>query len=422
MSEATPGASQAVPAAPREVSARPGSKILDRHPDRRYLWLKVVVALGLASSLLLSYKTWVTTRIFPLTPLWEGFPSPPYPYDHVVYGLLFVLLVPIAVLRRPRWFIVAFAVVAGLLALWDQQRWQPWFYQYMFMLGALAFYGRGGSEDSRGRALNACRIVVVGIYLWSGLQKVNAGFVIYIWPFMTGPILSYLPDAAGTIAPYFAFMGPLVEICIGIGLITRRFRNAAVILTFALHAFILFTISPLGHNFNNVVWPWNLAALSATVLLFWRTPGVSFREIFGGGWYNKLVILLFLIMPIFHFANLWDSFLSATLYSGHTKRAFIYVSDVNKESLPPQLQRSFEAGNDNDVQLIEWTFDELNTPVFPENRVFENANRKVCELAERPRGVQMVVLEIPNYLTGISEETVYKCPGIEPRRDNPQRP
>jgi hypothetical protein len=206
-------------------------------------------------------------------------------------------------------------------------------------------------------------------------------------------------------------MGPLVEISIGVGLLTRRFRNAAVLLTFALHAFILFTIGPLGHDFNTVVWPWNVAALSATVLLFWKTPNVSFGGIFRGGLYNKLVILLFLIMPVFHFANLWDSFLSATLYSGHTKRAFIYVSDVNRESLPPEVQRSFEKGNDNDVELIGWTFDELNTPVFPENRVFRNANRTICDLAERSRGVSMVVLEVPNYLTGISEETVYGCPG-----------
>lgn len=64
-------------AASREASDPPASKLLDGHPDRRYLWLKLVLALGLASGFLLSYKTWVSTRFFPLTPLWSGFPSPP---------------------------------------------------------------------------------------------------------------------------------------------------------------------------------------------------------------------------------------------------------------------------------------------------------------------------------------------------------
>jgi hypothetical protein len=54
-------------AAPREASDPPASKLLDGHPDRRYLWLKLVLALGLASGFLLSSKTWVSTRFFPLT-------------------------------------------------------------------------------------------------------------------------------------------------------------------------------------------------------------------------------------------------------------------------------------------------------------------------------------------------------------------
>ena len=52
----------------RELRLRIPAAFWTAVPDRRFLWLKVVLALGLASSFLISYKTWVATRYFPLTP------------------------------------------------------------------------------------------------------------------------------------------------------------------------------------------------------------------------------------------------------------------------------------------------------------------------------------------------------------------
>jgi energy-coupling factor transporter transmembrane protein EcfT len=60
----------------------------------------------------------------------------PLPLDRLWLILLLPLLVAIVLARRPRGYIIAF-VLAILLSFIDQSRWQRWFYQFLFMLGAL---------------------------------------------------------------------------------------------------------------------------------------------------------------------------------------------------------------------------------------------------------------------------------------------
>ena len=74
--------------------------------------------------------------------------------------ILLPLLVAIVLARRPRGHIIAF-VLARLLSYIDQSRWQPWFYQFLFMLGALTPCPWGGQDTNKREAtLNVCRLIV----------------------------------------------------------------------------------------------------------------------------------------------------------------------------------------------------------------------------------------------------------------------
>ncbi len=373
--------------------------------------MKAVVAIGFAAGLLLSIRMWVSTRSFPLTPVWEGLPSPPYPFDYLVLGLLIGLLVPVAILPRPRAFIVAFAIGLGVLALLDQQRWQPWPYQYVFMLGALALYGPASSTARRDQALDACRVVAAGIYIWSGLHKFNVAFVENEWPWLTEALIGDLPRAVVTAVAYLGYAAPVLELSFGIGLLTRRFRHLAIAGALSMQAFILLCIGPWGLDFNSVVWPWNVTMAACVVLLFWRAPGSPLRNVlFGRAPFGKLVVALFLVMPAFHLVGLWDSFLSATLYTGNTKRAFIYTSDAVRAKLPADIARSFEPGDDNELRVIEWAFDDLNAPVIPEERVYRRAAGKICGYAgPSPEVVMVVQGELSNRLVNRKPRAVVRC-------------
>src|SRR5438067_709996 len=100
-------------------------------PRRAWL-LKGVIVLGLACAFLLAPRLWLSERAFPLAPVFDGLPGLPPLLNLVWFGVLVFLLPVIAVVPRPGRWIGLWLGLAVLLSLWDQSRWQPWFYQYSF--------------------------------------------------------------------------------------------------------------------------------------------------------------------------------------------------------------------------------------------------------------------------------------------------
>jgi hypothetical protein len=385
---------------------------------RRLLWLKVTLSLALLSGLLLSYKLWVLPRHYPLTPVWQGLPTVPPLASYVWFVGLLILLLVVGLVRRPRLWILSFVLLAGLLSLWDQSRWQPWFYQELFMLAALAIYPWATYDAEKiESALNACRLIVASTYLWSGLQKLNVGFFDGVFPWLSEPLVTLLPGLPEELLKSAAFVIPFFEAAIGIGLLTRV-RNVAVIFALFMHAFILFSIGPLGHNWNSIVWPWNLAMMIFVILLFWRTNAFSIRNVLdpGSSPFRVVVLLLFALMPLFSFFGLWDSYLSASLYSGNTKDGILYVSESVKDELsgevPDEALRSAESGP-NVVDIFGWSMAELNVPPYPEVRVYKSVAEHVCTRADRPFEVSLVVTEKPPLFGESRKAEVYNCTGLK---------
>src|SRR6478752_4257605 len=137
-------------------------------PERQIALLKLAIVLALECSFLLSWKLWISTRLFPLSPVTNYLPTVPYPIDHIWFLSILIVLAAIGFLPRPRKLILVFVCLAALLSLWDQMRWQPWFYQYVFMLAAIGLLAWKGNRATGDRAaLNGCKLIVASIYLWS---------------------------------------------------------------------------------------------------------------------------------------------------------------------------------------------------------------------------------------------------------------
>ncbi|HEV3331952.1 MAG TPA: MauE/DoxX family redox-associated membrane protein [Bryobacteraceae bacterium] len=366
------------------------------HVAGRIFWLKVVVSTGLIAGFLLSPKLWLSSRMYPLTPVSRFLQPIPRPYDYVILVALLLLLAGIAVAARPAKALAAFVVLAAAYALYDQSRWQPWFYQYSFMLAALClFYANPKDAGRRDSALDTCRFIVAAVYFWSGVHKANSTFVHEAFPWLVEPFAALVPEIAKGWLRSLGFAAPIAEAAIGIGLITTRFRNGAVIAAVAMHAFILASIGPLTHNWDNVIWPWNVAMAGLVVLLFWQQAG----DLAGRGFwrgkpvFQKLVVLLFGVAPVFSFLNLWDGYPSFELYSGNNNAATIYMADSVADRLPDEIQEWITV-NDSDVDelnLFEWSFSELNVPPYGEIRVFQNIGKQVCAAAGNPREMALVV-------------------------------
>jgi hypothetical protein len=371
--------------------------------DIRLLWLRRSIVAGLVAGLLISAKLWVSTREYPLVPLLDIVPPLPYPLDYILFGLFGMLLVEILIFRGrlAGALVIAALALAALLALQDQDRLQPWFYQYSLMLGAvgLSNLGRLSTEG----ALNACRVIVAFTYFWSGLQKAHVTFARDVYPWLIGPLASHLPSEAASILAHEAYAVPVIETAIGLGLLVRPLRKPAVIAAILMHAFILFSLGPWGHDWNSVIWPWNLAMVAFDLILFWRAPdNPSFLAVVkpGGSAYRAVVLVLFAFMPALNFVGLWDSYLSASLYSGSTEDGFVYTTDGSSEV--------YRSG------IFDKAMDEMNVPVYPEVRVYKRVFAEMrCEKPQSFPRPTLVVYGRPGITSGDRSKSTYSCRDIQ---------
>ena len=337
----------------------------------------------------LSPELWLTgRRAYPLTPVFPFLPSIPSQLDMPIYGAILLLAVAAVFVRSVK-LVAALILVAAVYALFDQSRWQPWFYQYLLMLAALC-------DPRPARALATCRFIVAAVYFWSGLHKLNPGFVDGTFAFM----VAALPGGAW-LHP-LAYLAPVLEAAIGVALLTRRFRRAAACAAIAMHVFILAAIGPLGHNFDSVVWPWNIAMICLVAMLF-RT-GELWRPV------PVWAILLCGLAPAFNFFDLWDGYLSFALYSGNSNYAEIYIADDVAGRLPDAIQQRIDVNDSkvDELDLMEWSYDELNVPAYSEPRVYRNILRHLCALTEEPDRM-VLVIDHRAPLFGRRSRTVEKC-------------
>ncbi len=376
----------------------------------RVACLKAVLAGAFLSGALLSIKLWLSERSFPLCPVVPGLPPLLPPFDRACFVALAALLVLTAVLPRPRRCLWALVALAGLLFLSDQLRWQPWAYQYLAMLAALACYPWRAPEENpaaRAASLNACRLIVAATYFWSGLQKANVTFVREVYPWLLEPMLPLLPESVRPMVAAAGWACPFVEAAIGLGLFVPVLRPVAVALALAMHAQVLLALGPWGHQWNTVVWPWNVAMMLFVLVLFVRAREASARAVVWPAGLNcqALALVLFGAMPLFSFWGLWDAYLSAALYSGNTPSATLAVSDAMRERLPPEAQAHAQPTSEGwEVSLFGWCYEEMNVPPYPAWRFYRAVARHVRGHATEPGEVILVVQGRPHWRTGDRQE------------------
>ena len=82
---------------------------------------------------LISWKAWTAYRLFPLVPAFDFLKNLPAAYHLVLFFASLFCLVILVI--KPSVQIAVILIVAELLSLIaDQNRWQPWEYQYLFII------------------------------------------------------------------------------------------------------------------------------------------------------------------------------------------------------------------------------------------------------------------------------------------------
>jgi hypothetical protein len=361
--------------------------------DFRVRWLRLVLLGATLLGMLSCVPLWLSTREYPLVPIFAWWPMAPPVYGPWLLGITLFSLVAAAWLFRPA--IVFFLVAILYLYACDQNRGQPWMYMYWVMLLLNLLPER--------IALAACRVVLSLVYLWAGIQKLNGTFfrVMPAW-FVQPAVDRGLPHMVVAGLHAMVSLTPFLEIFISAGVWIPRARVAAIATAAVLHGASLVFLGPLGHNINIVVWPWNIAMIALVIVLFGSKGSASLpqslRELCQS-WKAALVVGLCGLLPILSYFGWWDSYFSFALYSANVSRADLYVTQSFRDRLPTRLQTYVHpVENFNPAFQLPYVFEhprwaaaQMRVPQMPEPRGFAVMFRQIASYATNEDDCRMIV-------------------------------
>jgi hypothetical protein len=390
------------------TNSSPQPALASRFTDEQRLrGVRWVIGAGFLGGFAFAPRVWISTRAYPVTPILP-LPTVPFPLDYIGFGLLIVLLLLGCTISRWRWPWLSFVGLLTFLVLCDLVRLQPWVYLYGFLAMVIGLCGDAGIS------LNICRVVVVGTYFWSGMHKLNWTFLHQIMPGLLSGIMPM--ERALEWGPYLAWPALVLELGSAIGLLVGRVRNIAVGLLISMHLVILYLLGPFALDANSVIWPWNVAMSWLLLVLFGQTPAISWRDIVlpGRSVLHGVAIVLFAVLPWLHRFDLWDLYLSSSLYSGMHSTGRIGMTNEVAEKMPGEIRAYLVPdGPYQALDLYTYTMGELNVPYYPEPRFYRAMARRFCAMASDPDDVILLIIEPPSVWTGLSRMTYLRCQELE---------
>jgi hypothetical protein len=251
--------------------------------------------------------------------------------------------------------------------------------------------------------LDAARLIIGGIYFWSGLQKINVRFFTEIFPWFTEALWKPFGEAGASVALSIGLLVPLIEVLFAIGLFTKRGRLLSIIGATAMLLLVLLSIGPAGQEWNSSVWPWNLGIYSMVFVLFFSVR-VSFGDFIKRQRHNVLawfVLCIFWIMPAGNLFGITDHYLSWSLYSGRVSEAVLIGNQEALLTLSPTAR-------DGRLTFQSWTVADINLVPYPEERVFLSVFESICA-DKTQKDTQLKIMTPRLFYSNIIEETLIDC-------------
>src|SRR5213075_854179 len=133
---------------------------------------------------------------------------------------------------------------------------------------------------------------------------------------------------------------------------------------------------------NSVVWPWNIVMALLVLVMFTGRQQTAARlsavrsPLSSVHW---ALVAVAAALPALSFVGLWDPYLSGALYSGNTEQAVVIVAPDVVAHLPQVIARNtWQDSPPRFIDLNRWSYDELNVPAYPAERVFKEIATDVC--------------------------------------------
>ena len=314
---------------------------------------------------------WISERLFPIVPPFDflHLPAP----AHWLFLILSAVLMVILIFNPANKYVQIVLLTSELLScLLDQNRWQPWEYQYLFKVAVSII-----NHQQPKKTISCIAFIMAGTYLYSGLGKLNSGFLVLFWDNMV--LKKYFKIGnAPTHHEYIYYSGyitGMIEIFGAAGLFFLKTQKISAIVLIIMHLMILMLLGPFGLHYNITIWPWNILMIMHLYLIFLnKQPCPLNINLLWKGW-NKITIICWGVLPALNYAGLWDSYLSSRLYSGSLPQmAFCIKDSAEIKTLKPYLNKRdvYNVCNgDGMVNIQAWAMKEMKSPPYPELRVYK---------------------------------------------------
>ncbi len=352
--------------------------------EKRLVFFTRLLAISVLLCLAFSWKLWISRQFYPLVPLFGLIPAFPHPVDSIFRALFVTVLLAVVIGLRSRIWVALVLAIFAILFLQDQSRLWPSFYQFFFLFLILVTVRNHAGKSDAPRLLAGMRFITAAIYFWSGVQKLNTHFFNEEFPSIVEPLTRLLPFDI-PLLPTVGIFAALFEVFIGLGLLTKRFRNIALYDAMLMHLLIFFCIGPFRDNWNNSSWIWGQTVAVQTWVLFFKAPAFDFKNLFSAPWFcnipQALAVLFIGILPVLNNVNRWDSALSFNVYTGNVNYAEIVMRLDVVDQLPAELVPFVSVYPEFKIAVLKlnaWTLSEFNANPYPEKRIFKAVLRKVC--------------------------------------------
>ncbi len=396
--------------------------------------------------LAVTYRLWLPQQVFPQVPWLSPLAHLPAWVDAgavagLVLGLLRLLLGIGSTRSLRRWMFFTW-VALTLLLLGDQQRLQPWAYQWWLLLILLS-----GAECERG--LMWCRWLVISLYVFSGISKLDYVFLHHLGQQLVAASTTPLRfDPTLWPSPWPVISAgclPVGELLIALGLMIGeafgranpdsrrswwlgRIKTVAAVGAMAMHLLLMLVLGPAGlaHAWGVVVWNGLFVVLVALLFLEAARPLViaQTREPHDRAvptpatprwsWISEAVAVVAILLPLGGIWGLVDEWPAWGLYSPRASMVAVLVPATEVRRFPESL-RSLMPENSPEpwvqVPLDRWALQTLQTPLYPAARSQLGVARGVlhaCGLADRS---QVIVLGLANRWAGTRERHDYHGAG-----------
>jgi hypothetical protein len=351
----------------QQVPQPPNAIAQDTFTGKRLTILLQAMLIGWLLAKKISWRVWTADRLLPTAPVID-MPS----WLQYVLLLLSVLLLFILIIKPwNKALLISLCTCEVLSCLADQNRWQPWEYQYLFTLLVFIIYIK-----RKEKIIPQLAFILFAIYLYSGIGKFNEGYLQQFWSNMFLNRYLHLSEAALStpLLYYSGYITACIEVASAALLLFKPTQRMAALTLMLMHVFILLVLGPFGLKYNIIIWPWNMLMMAQLYIIFLQNHTVPFyfKKLWKG--WGKIVVISWGILPILNYAGLWDSYLSSRLYSGNLPAMVLCLND---EKEVQQLQRFLSSTDRYNlckgsamVHLQTWAMRETNIVPYPENRVY----------------------------------------------------